>query len=91
MSHLKESYQLAMKNAQKVAARNKKGFDTFVRRSTLEEGDRVLVQNLRLWNKHKLADRWESTVYRVTKQVNDLPVKKKACSAIRGRNFGIRR
>lgn len=45
-----------------------------VRESTLEIGDRVLVRNLRLRNKHKLADRWESTVYVVQKGAGDLPV-----------------
>ncbi|XP_041934366.1 uncharacterized protein LOC121697116 isoform X1 [Alosa sapidissima] len=29
---------------------------------------------MRLRNKHKLADRWESSVYRVIKQVDDVPV-----------------
>lgn len=37
-------------------------------------GDRVLVRNLRLRSKHKLADRWESTVYIVTKRMGELPV-----------------
>ena len=34
----------------------------------------MLVRNLRLRNKHKLADRWEPTIYVVTKQRADLPV-----------------
>lgn len=37
-------------------------------------GDRVLVRILRLCYKHKLADRWELSVYVVTKQMRDLPV-----------------
>ncbi|KAK0154027.1 hypothetical protein N1851_003891 [Merluccius polli] len=49
-------------------------FDKAVRESTLEEGDHVLVRNLRLRNKHKLADEWESSVYEVLKQMRDLPV-----------------
>lgn len=73
-SHLKESYEIAMKNSQKVADKNKKRFDRGIRESTLDVGDRVLVRNLRLRNKHKLADRWEHTVYVVTKQMGDLPV-----------------
>lgn len=40
----------------------------------MEIGDRVLVRNLRLRNKHKLADRWENTIYIVTKRMEDLPV-----------------
>lgn len=42
--------------------------------STLDVGDRVLVRNLHLRSKHKLADRWEPTVYVVTKRMGDLPV-----------------
>lgn len=45
-----------------------------MRESTLEEGDQVLVRNVRLRNKHKLADKWESTVYRVLRKMGDLPV-----------------
>ncbi|XP_052455381.1 uncharacterized protein LOC128015538 [Carassius gibelio] len=71
---LRESYRLATKNAEKVANKNKKRFDVRVRESTLEAGDRVLVRNLRLRQKHKLADRWESKVYIVQKRAGDLPV-----------------
>ncbi len=73
-SQLRESYQLATKNAKKVADKNKQRFDVRVRESTLEAGDRVLVRNLRLRQKHKLADRWESKVYIVQKRAGDLPV-----------------
>uniref|UniRef100_A0AAR2LHM1 Integrase catalytic domain-containing protein n=1 Tax=Pygocentrus nattereri TaxID=42514 RepID=A0AAR2LHM1_PYGNA len=73
-SYLKESYNIAMKNAKKVADKNKKRFDMRVRESCLEIGDRVLVRNLRLRNKHKLADRWEPTVYVVQKRAGELPV-----------------
>ena len=73
-ARLQESYQIATKNSQKVAERNKRRFDIAVRESTLEEGDQVLVRNLRLRNKHKLADKWESTVYKVLKRMGDLPV-----------------
>lgn len=59
-SYLTESYQLAKTNAKKVADKNKQRFDMRVRESSLEIGDRV--RNLRLRTKHKLADRWESTV-----------------------------
>lgn len=73
-ARLEYSYGLAIQNAKKVADKNKKRFDKVVKESTLEKGDRVLVRNLRLRNKHKLADRWESTVYIVTKRMGDLPV-----------------
>lgn len=73
-SYLKASYQLATANAKKVADKNKQRFDTRVRESTLEIGDRVLVRNVRLRGKNKLADRWESTVYVVQSRAGDLPV-----------------
>lgn len=73
-SRLEEGYQTAIENSQKVAGRNKRHFDKRVRESTLEVGDRVLVRNVRLRNKHKLADKWESAVYCVLKQMGDLPV-----------------
>lgn len=73
-SHLKESYEVATKNSRQVAEKNKRRFDRVIRESTLDVGDRVLVRNLRLRSKHKLADRWESTVYVVIKRMGDLPV-----------------
>ncbi|KAL7884473.1 hypothetical protein AOLI_G00072430 [Acnodon oligacanthus] len=51
-----------------------KRFDEKVRESTLDIGDRVLVRNLRMRSKHKLADRWEAIVYVVIKKMGDLPV-----------------
>ncbi len=73
-ARLEHSYKIAIQNARKVAEKNKKRFDKVIRESTLEIGDRVLVRNLRLRNKHKLADRWESTIYIVTRRMGDLPV-----------------
>ncbi|CAI5682868.1 unnamed protein product [Oreochromis niloticus] len=35
---------------------------------------RVLVRNVRIRGKHKLADKWESTVHVVVKKAGDLPV-----------------
>lgn len=74
--HLKARLEesLALENSAKLAERNKRQFDKQVREATLKVGDQVLVRNLRRRNKHKLADRWESTVYRVLKQMENLPV-----------------
>ncbi|CAM4722294.1 unnamed protein product [Leuciscus chuanchicus] len=71
---LRESYEIAKKNSVKLAERNKGRFDKRVVVSTLEEGDRVLVRNVRLRGKHKLADRWEQGVQVVVKRAGDLPV-----------------
>lgn len=73
-SRLEESYRLAATNAVKSAERNKTRFDQRVKPSVLEEGDRVLVRNVRLRGKHKLEDKWESNVYVVVKRAGDLPV-----------------
>lgn len=72
-SRLEESHQVATENASKTAERNKR-FDKRVVESTLEAGDRVLMRNVRIRGKHKLADKWESDVHTVVKRVGDLPV-----------------
>nr|XP_055074659.1 uncharacterized protein LOC129454170 [Misgurnus anguillicaudatus] len=71
---LEESYKLAVENSKKVAERNKKRFDKNVVNSVLEVGDRVLVKNVRLRGKHKLADKWETDIYVVLSKVRDIPV-----------------
>lgn len=73
-SHLEKSYQLAAENAKKTMLKNKTRFDCKVAASELDVGDRVLVRNIRLRGKHKIADRWESTVYVVVKKAANLPV-----------------
>lgn len=73
-SRLEESYQVTSKNAAKSTERNKTRFDRRVRPSALEEGDRVLVRNVRLRGKHKLEDKWERDIYVVIKHAGDLPV-----------------
>lgn len=73
-SRLEESYQLAFKNSVKSAKRNKARFDQRVRPVHLEEGDRVLVRNVRLRGKHKLEDKWEKDIYIVIGRAGDLPV-----------------
>ncbi len=73
-SQLEESYRVGTENAKKTASRNKARFDERVVDSTLKEGDRVLVRNVRLRGKHKLANRWEPDVYVVLRQSGDLPV-----------------
>lgn len=54
--------------------KNKTRFDRTVTASELNIGDRVLVRNVRLRGKHKIADKWESTVYVVVKKAENLPV-----------------
>ncbi|XP_027861115.1 uncharacterized protein LOC114136907 [Xiphophorus couchianus] len=73
-SHLKESYKIATENAEKVMWKNKLRFDKQVTAAELSVGDRVLVRNVKLRGKHKLADRWESDVYIIQKKAGTLPV-----------------
>ena len=71
---LEESYRVATENASKTAERNKQRFDRRVVESTLETGDRVLVRNVWIRGKHKLADKWEPEIHIVVKRAGDLPV-----------------
>ncbi|CAL9706791.1 unnamed protein product [Knipowitschia caucasica] len=71
---IEESYKLASQNAQKVADKNKARFDRKITVSELEPGDRVLVRNVRLRGKNKLADKWEKEIYVVVKRAGNLPV-----------------
>lgn len=71
---LQESYELAVENSRKINAKNKARFDLKVRAAELVPGDRVLVRNLSLRGKHKLADRWEKTVHTVVKRISESPV-----------------
>ena len=72
--NLQENYKLAIEHSEKTAQRNKQRYDLKVRESTLEEGDRVLVKNVSFRGKHKIADRWSSTVYKVIKHIDGSPV-----------------
>lgn len=72
--HLEESYRIATENSEKVMGRNKLRFDKQVTASELSVGDRVLVRNVKLRGKHKLADRWEPDVYVIQKKAGTLPV-----------------
>lgn len=73
-SRLKESYNIASKNAAKASEKNKSRFDQRVTPSKLELGDRVLVRSVRLRGKHKISDKWEQDIYVVVDQAGDLPV-----------------
>ena len=69
------AYQKAQAAAKKNAAEHKVRYDLKVRESVLHPGDRVLVRNVGLRGKQKLADRWESQPYIVKCQPNpDIPV-----------------
>ena len=72
---LEFAYKTASAEAAKQAVNHEVLYDFKVRQSKLEVGDRVLVKNVRLDKKQKLADRWLRDVYVVDSQPNsDIPV-----------------
>lgn len=71
---LKSAYELAEENAGKKNAGNKRRYDQRLRYCHLVPGDRVLIRNLGLQGKHKLADRWSAEPYIVQSQMPHLPV-----------------
>ncbi len=71
---LSHAYELASREMEKKCSANKQRYDAYAREATLEARDRVLVKNLSIRGKQKLADRWESTPYIVTRKIPDLPV-----------------
>ncbi|XP_050825495.1 uncharacterized protein LOC127058975 [Gopherus flavomarginatus] len=73
---LRDAYHLATSAAQKNAGRNKHRYDARVRLQELQPGDRVLLRNLGIAGKHKIADRWKAIPYLVMEKLGDLPVYK---------------
>ena len=55
--------------------RQRENYDRKVRGCTIQEGDRVMVRNVGLRGKRKIADCWEDEVYVVVGKPNaDIPV-----------------
>ena len=74
-NRLDVAYKLATKQAEKSKARYKKHYDQRARGSTVQVGDRVLVRNVRIRGKQKLANTWETPVFIVLDQPDDqIPV-----------------
>lgn len=71
---LQESYTLAAENSKKTGERNKLRFDAKVRAAELVEGDRVLIRNVNIRGKHKLADKWEKSIHIVVKRIDGGPL-----------------
>ena len=63
-------YQLVLQNQPK---NSKTCYDHKIRGSVPEVGDRVLVTNVGLRGKHKIADKWEDNAYLVVDQ-NDVNI-----------------
>lgn len=61
---MEQAYSIANENAKKAAEKGKRHYDTKVRSSVLQPGERVLVQNLTpRGGPGKLRDYWEDTVH----------------------------
>ena len=72
VKNLKKQMEWAKEQAhvhtQKQGERNKKNKDQKCRGKSLEPGDKVLVRVTAHTGKHKIQDKWESTIYTVEKQ-----------------------
>ncbi|KAK6183229.1 hypothetical protein SNE40_010750 [Patella caerulea] len=71
---LKSAYETALNHTLKSCEKNKKLYDRKAFAVKLEIGDRVLVRNVNIRGKHKLADKWEPDVYVVQSKSPDVPV-----------------
>ena len=74
---LQAAYRLAQVNISKSQSRARHLYNKKTRGSSLQIGDRVLVRNVGIRGKHKLADLWENTPYVVSDApTQDMPVYK---------------
>lgn len=74
-NNLKRAYEQADKTAKLAGHRYKRNYDKKVRENKLNVGDRVLLKNVGLKGKQKLANVWGEHVYRVIRQRGDeIPV-----------------
>lgn len=71
---LQFAFEVAKENAEKSAIQNKNYYDQKARAAALAPGDRILVRNIGLQGKHKIADRWKPEVYVVEHQQGNMPV-----------------
>ena len=71
---LQESYSLAARRSQEMGDKNKARFDKNMRAAEIFEGDRVLVRNVNIRGKHKLANRWEKKINVIVKWIRDCPL-----------------
>ena len=74
---LQAAYRLAQVNISKSQSHARHLYNKKTRGSSLQIGDRVLVQNVGIRGKHKLADLWENTPYVISDApMQDMPVYK---------------
>ena len=74
-SRLNQAYEIAGKELAQARAKQKRDYDLKVRGVTLNINDKVLVRRLGDRGPHKLANRWEDSIYTVIGHPNpDIPV-----------------
>ncbi len=74
-ANLEAAYKVASEAAKVARKAQAKGYNKKVRGNSLDVGDLVLVKNVHIQGKQKLADKWCSDLYIVTDQPNkDIPV-----------------
>ena len=72
---LSTAYSIAIKEASLSKAQHKQRYDQRIRGAVIDIGDHVLVRNVGLKGKQKLADKWADTIYEVQSQPSpDIPV-----------------
>ena len=72
---LEFAYKTASREIERSKRRHKTRYDLKVRSSVLRPGDRVLLKNVGIRGKHKLANRWNRCPYVVQSQPSsDIPV-----------------
>jgi hypothetical protein len=73
--NLEAAYEAATKASRDASRRQARNYDKKVRGPQLQIGDLVLVKNVGLKGKHKLADKWKQDIHVVIEQPNpDIPV-----------------
>ena len=80
-SKLDMAYKQAAENSSASKERHKSLYDMKCRANDLKPGDKVLVRKLGLKGKHKLANRWEETVYTIVRKPNDKTPVFEVCGA----------
>lgn len=68
---MEEAYEITRENTHKAAMRSKRHYDSKVKSSVLEPGDRVLIRNMTPRDDTgKLRNHWEDAVHTVVCQVS---------------------
>jgi transposase InsO family protein len=68
---LTHAYEIVNKHIIDKGNKNKRLYDRKAKDSVFQQGDLVLMRNVNLTGKIKIADRWEDTPYRVIRRLGD--------------------